>query len=66
MEQAYVLGDHYLARSCARELLDAAPEAEVRAAAERVLGRTEPDALLPVIGALGLGLLVWLVYAYVL
>jgi hypothetical protein len=41
-------------------------EALARLSARELLARTEPDPFLLVVGVLGLGLLVWLVYNYVL
>jgi hypothetical protein len=41
-------------------------EALSQLSARELLARTEPDAFLLVVGILGLGLLVWLVYNYVL
>ncbi len=66
MHQAYECGDQHTAHLRARELLDAQPEAELLASASAIARRTEPDAFLMVVGALGLGVMVWLVYAYVL
>jgi hypothetical protein len=68
MEQAYARGDQHTARLLARQLVRAssATEAELQAAARAVLQRTEPDAFLMVTGVLGLGVVVWLIYAYVL
>jgi hypothetical protein len=43
-----------------------APEAAARLSAEQLLQRTQPDAFLLVVGLLGLGVMVWLVYNYVL
>ena len=43
-----------------------ADDADARLAAEALLQRTEPDAFLLVVGMLGLGLTVWLVYNYIL
>ena len=40
--------------------------AEPRRSATALLARTEPDAFLLVVGLLGLGVMVWLVYNYVL
>jgi hypothetical protein len=66
MHQAYERGDQHTARLRARELFAAEPEPELLASASALLRRTEPDAFLMLIGALGLGVMVWLVYAYVL
>jgi hypothetical protein len=44
----------------------ALPDAAVRLSAEQLLQRTQPDAFLLVVGLLGLGVMVWLVYNYVL
>jgi hypothetical protein len=66
MEQAYERGDQHSARQCAQELVAAQAEPELLAAGLAMLRRTEPDAFLMVVGALGLGVMVWLVYAYVL
>lgn len=66
MHQAYERGDQETARARARELLETQPDPELLASASAILRRTEPDAFLMVIGVLGLGLMVWLVYVYVL
>jgi hypothetical protein len=66
MEQAYERGDQHSARQRAQELVAAQAEPELRAAGLDMLRRTEPDAFLMIVGALGLGVMVWLVYAYVL
>lgn len=44
----------------------ASDEHAARLSAEQLLARTEPDPFLLVVGVLGLGLMVWLVYNYVL
>ena len=44
----------------------AGDERAARLSAEQLLARTEPDPFLLVVGVLGLGLMVWLVYNYVL
>lgn len=46
--------------------LDADDPAAARRKATELLARTQPDAFLLVVGLLGLGLMVWLVYNYVL
>lgn len=69
MEQAYARGDQHAARLLARQLAEGprpSSEAELQAAARTMLQRTEPDAFLMVTGALGLGVVVWLIYVYVL
>lgn len=69
MEHAYQRGDHLSARSQARAVLDqpsASVDSEQQSAARELLRRTEPDAFLMAVGALGLGLMVWLVYTYIL
>jgi hypothetical protein len=43
-----------------------ADEVSAQLSARELLARTEPDAFLLVVGILGLGLLVWFVYSYVL
>jgi hypothetical protein len=66
MEQAYERGDQHSARQRAQELVAAEAEPELQSAGRAMLRRTEPDAFLMIVGALGLGVMVWLVYAYVL
>lgn len=66
MEQAYERGDQHTARQRARELVAAQVEPALLGAARAMLRRTDPDAFLMIVGALGLGVMVWLVYAYVL
>lgn len=66
MEQAYERGDQHTARQRARELSRVQAEPERLEAARAMLRRTDPDAFLMIVGALGLGVMVWLVYAYVL
>ena len=41
-------------------------QSAARLSATQLLGRTEPDAFLLVVGLAGLGVMVWLVYNYVL
>lgn len=74
MERAYARGDHHTARMRAHELAavvsrgPGAPseQAELAVAAHTMLRRTAPDIFLMLVGALGLGAMVWLFYAYVL
>lgn len=82
MERAEQRGDRQSARALARTILASgerridgadgdAPDAEreqaeAQLSARELLARTEPDAFLLIVGVLGLGLLVWLVYNYVL
>jgi hypothetical protein len=49
-----------------RDAAAAAPDVSARLSAEQLLRRTQPDAFLLVVGLLGLGVMVWLVYNYVL
>ena len=66
IERAYARGDHALARRLARQLL-ARLEGDPRALARarEVLAATEPDPFIFWLGAVGLGLVAWLVYKYV-
>jgi hypothetical protein len=68
MEHAYERGDQRTARQLALEIkaLTGEPEDPAQVSAEALLQRTQPDAFLLVVGLLGLGLTVWLVYNYVL
>jgi hypothetical protein len=50
----------------AAKIVAESDEALARLSARELLTRTEPDPFLLVVGVLGLGLLVWLVYNYVL
>jgi hypothetical protein len=67
LEQAYLAGNHHAARRIARRIVQQgdAESAEL-ARARRVLAETTPDLFLAWVGALGLGLVAWLVYNYVL
>ena len=62
---AYARGDHASARRSALRLSACASCPAQIAEARRLLRLTEPDGFLPVMGALGLGLVGWLVYNYV-
>ena len=68
MEHAYERGDQRTARGLAQQIKSLPSEADEpsRASAEALLQRTQPDAFLLMIGLLGLGLTVWLVYNYLL
>ena len=66
LEQAYASGDHRAARVMAQRLVSASDDPEQVARARAVLAATAPDPFLAVVGALGLGLVAWLVYNYVL
>lgn len=67
MEHAYSRGDPREARALAQQIKDH-PDADqpAQVLADALLQRTHPDAFLLVVGMLGLGLTVWLVYNYVL
>lgn len=64
LEQAYAIGDHRAARAIAQRLLSASDDPQQVARARAVLAGTAPDPFLAVVGALGLGLVAWLVYNY--
>lgn len=73
MEHAEQRGDRRTARALAQTILARGSAATVedadsaaRTSAEELLRRTQPDAFLLVVGLLGLGAMVWLVYNYVL
>ncbi|MDB4985181.1 MAG: hypothetical protein JWN04_359 [Myxococcaceae bacterium] len=74
LEQAYAAGDHRRARTIARRIVQEASGAAVEpgldaervARARDILVYTEPDFFLAWVGALGLGLVAWLVYNYLL
>lgn len=67
LDDAYQAGDHARARALASELLARVDAGEpAHTTARRVLAWTEPDPFLAIVGALGLGLTVWLVYNYIL
>jgi hypothetical protein len=68
MEHAYEHGDQRTARELALQIKALANEADdpSHASADALLARTQPDVFLLVVGLLGLGLTVWLVYNYVL
>lgn len=58
-------GDHRAARALAKEVLaESECTAEARTHAQRILRDTRTDPFIFAAGALGLGLLVWLVYKY--
>jgi hypothetical protein len=63
MHRAYERGDNYTARLHAQQLLSSAATDE---SARALLRRTQPDVFLISVGALGLGVLAWLFYVYVL
>ncbi len=65
MKSAYARGDHQRARSLAQALL-ASDEAEAQQAATDVLKKTEPDRIIEAFALLGLGVIAFLVYNYVL
>lgn len=74
MEHAEQRGDRRTARALAETILERGTAANTqpgsdsaaRLSAEQLLQRTQPDAFLLVVGLLGLGAMVWLVYNYVL
>jgi hypothetical protein len=66
MDHAYEVGDHQRARELAHVLLHEAPDTDTRARAATVLIQTSTDWFLPLVGIVGLGLVTWLVYNYVL
>jgi hypothetical protein len=66
LEQAYASGDHRTARSLASATLRDTADPEQLALARTILANTAPDPFLALVGALGLGLVAWLVYNYVL
>jgi hypothetical protein len=69
LERAYSLGDHRTASALASRIVagelaaDSAPACVERA--RTILAQTRPDPFLSIVGALGLGLVAWLVYNYV-
>ena len=65
MQNAYAAGDHQAARKLAAQLLSE-DDAEARTAATRVLRETEPDRFIEAVALVGLGVVAWLVYNYVL
>jgi hypothetical protein len=65
LEHAYRVGDHRTARALARRVLSESADPALQERARTILAQTEPDRFLPAIGALGLGLVAWLVYNYV-
>jgi hypothetical protein len=66
LEQAYASGDHRTARALATAILRDATDPEQLTRARTILANTTPDPFLALVGALGLGLVAWLVYNYVL
>jgi hypothetical protein len=66
MERAYAVGDHERAHDLAVAVLANPGTPERAARARLVLGAMLTDPFLAVVGVLGLGLTVWLVYKYVL
>jgi hypothetical protein len=54
------------AEAASAALSEPSEEALAQMSARELLARTEPDPFLLVVGVLGLGLLAWLVYNYVL
>ena len=63
---AYARGDHRVTRELARRIVSEQRDPEQVTRARQLLAYTEPDLFLAVVGALGLGLVAWLVYNYVL
>ena len=70
LERAYAAGDHHSSTALASRILAGELAAETEPAcverARTLLEQTRPDPFLTVVGALGLGLVAWLVYNYVL
>ena len=66
LEQAYASGDHRTARAMAQRILGTSADPEQVARARALLAATAADPFLSLVGALGLGLVAWLVYNYVL
>ncbi len=65
MHAAYARGDHKRARALARTLFASGNE-QAQLAARQTLVKTEPDRIIEAVAVLGLGLVAWLVYNYVL
>lgn len=65
MEEAYARGDHLTARRLSRALAWSS-EPSVKRRAEAVRAATEPDRMIEVLALVGLGVVGWLVYNYVL
>jgi len=68
LDHAYALGDHRTASALAARIVsgELATDTACRERARVILEQTKPDRFLSIIGALGLGLVAWLVYNYVL
>lgn len=68
MEHAYERGDQRTAHQLALEIKaqSSEPDDPAQSSADALLQRTQPDAFLLLVGLLGLGLTVWLVYNYLL
>lgn len=65
LNSAYARGDHALARRLAKGLTASTDAAEASRAAQ-VLAQTEPDPFIYVVAIVGLGLVAYLVYNYIL
>lgn len=65
MDRAYARGDHEIARKLARDLAQS-PDADAAKRAAALLSQTEPDAFIYGVSLLGLGLVAYLVYNYIL
>lgn len=68
LDHAYAVGDHRTACALAARIVsgELAADDACRERARVILAETKPDPFLAIIGALGLGLVAWLVYNYVL
>ena len=65
MQDAYARGDHRTARALAQGL-SGRDDPEAQRAALEVLEQTQPDRIIEAFALLGLGVVAWLVYNYVL
>jgi hypothetical protein len=65
MHDAYARGDHRTARALAQELSGGA-DLQAQRAAQAVLAQTQPDRIIEAFALLGLGVVAWLVYNYIL
>jgi hypothetical protein len=68
LDRAYALGDHGTASALAARIVSGqlVTDEACKERAQAILEQTKPDRFLSIIGALGLGLVAWLVYNYVL
>jgi hypothetical protein len=66
LEHAFAVGNNAEARRLARHIAQSSSDPAARERAAFILAATERDWFLSAVGLVGLGLVAWLVYKYVL